>query len=89
VNGNVKLGHAAARSGECAQYFSDASCSISRPMQANILHNLNVPAYLSAQRPSDGHRHRAHEILDVFFPRNVCGQIAIQINRSIFIQTSH
>jgi len=28
VNGNVKLGHAAARSGEWAQHFSNASCSI-------------------------------------------------------------
>jgi len=26
VNGNVKLGHAAACSGECAQHFSNASC---------------------------------------------------------------
>ena len=27
VNGSVKLGHAAARSGEWAQHFSNASCS--------------------------------------------------------------
>jgi len=31
VNGNVKLGRAAARSGEWAQHFSNASCFISEP----------------------------------------------------------
>jgi len=29
VNGNVKLEQAAARSGECAQHFSNASCYLS------------------------------------------------------------
>ena len=27
MNGDVKLGRAAARSGECAQHFSNASCN--------------------------------------------------------------
>jgi len=56
VNGNVKLGRAAARSGEWAQHFSNASCFI-------IFFRFSAVTFRSAVRcrPRHVHLHRTSD----------------------------
>jgi len=82
VNGNVKLGRAAARSGEWAQHFSNASCFENELVRCDKLNgevaNILVTSYEDATRMLRG---SYDETAAVVLSRNPARRTVERVNR--------
>ena len=81
MNGNVKLGRAAARSGEWAQHFSNASCYTHlRTVSAYVniydtIRNISLAMHTSESFPAFIQRAQEKKVVDLHLFRNISSQL--------------